>query len=351
MSTETIPYQLDKFSETSAVVGIGKTREEYLKLFSRACISPENDRPYSNPMSGFYDALNTSTSLILLNQRFKYSHLREQILLEELSNSSRKEFDYESIFEVEQPKSKHTKKIRSSSIGQTKYWHDRRCTSSCLTSHSTDISHVESNRIKQSRKAHKKPRRSVSVNRCSSTRIFKQDTSHEEPQPDPSFTESVYQYYQDVIEKSQQSEFNLQQYSIKESCNQRLKTTGIRRKLPLTKGQQLSLLEKYHIYDINDTKVRRSHSYSQTLTDRLKADFNCKPKFRLNDVHDYSKYAKFLQIPRSLSPGSSIRSADNKKQLTNNNIHKSFPTSNNKNPVTILHHQEPKQISTLPIQN
>ncbi|CAF3437881.1 unnamed protein product [Rotaria sp. Silwood1] len=216
MSTETIPHQLDKFSETSAVVGIGKTREEYLKLFSRACISPENDRPYTNPMSGFYDAINTSTSLILLNQRFKYSHLREQTLFEELSNSAGNEFDYES-------------------------------------------------------KSHMKPRRSVSVNCRSPSGIFRQDKCHQELQPDSSFAESVYQYYHDAVENSKQSEFNLQQCQIKESINQPLKSTGIRRKLPLTKGQQLSLLEKYHIYDIKDTKVRRSHSYSQTLSDRLKA--------------------------------------------------------------------------------
>ncbi|CAF5176485.1 unnamed protein product, partial [Rotaria sp. Silwood1] len=49
------------------------------------------------------------TSLILLNQRFKYSHLREQTLFEELSNSAGNEFDYESIIEVEQPQLKYTK--------------------------------------------------------------------------------------------------------------------------------------------------------------------------------------------------------------------------------------------------
>ncbi|CAF4606773.1 unnamed protein product [Rotaria sp. Silwood1] len=335
MSTETISHQLDKFSETSAVVGIGKTREEYLKLFSRACISPENDRPYTNPMSGFYDAINTSTSLILLNQRFKYSHLREQTLFEELSNSSGKEFDYESIIE-----------------GQTKYWHDRRCTSSCLMSHSTDTSHTEANLMTQPRKSHMKPRRSVSVNCRSPSGIFRQDKCHQELQPDSSFTESVYQYYHDAVENSKQSEFNLQQCQTKESINQPLKSTGIRRKLPLTKGQQLSLLEKYHIYDIKDTKVRRSHSYSQTLSDRLKADFNCKPQFRLNDMRDYSKYAKFLQVPRSLTPSSfCIQSNDNTKQLTNNNLQKPFTMNNNTISLPILRHQEPQQISTLPIHS
>ncbi|CAF4526016.1 unnamed protein product [Rotaria sp. Silwood2] len=370
MSTETRPYQWDKFSETSAVVGIGKTREEYLKLFSRACISPQNDRPYSSPMSGFYDTINTSTSLILLNQRFKCSHLREQTLLEELSNSSGKEFDYESIIEAEQPKPKNTKKIHSPNIsvdpnrhfesiiiqfcstffsfliliqGQTKYWHNRRCTSSCLMNHPTNISHTEPNLITQSRISHMKPRQSVSVNRRSPSGIFKQNKYHEEPQPDSSCTESVYQYYCDVVEDSKQSEFNLQQYPIKESFDQRLKSTGIRRKLPLTRGQQLSLLEKYHIYDIKDTKVRRSHSYSQTLNDRLKAG--------LNDIRDYGKYAKYIQVSRSLTPSSfAIRSTDNKNQSTNNDLHKSFTMNNNKIPLTILHHQEPKQIPTLPIQ-
>ncbi|CAF0974530.1 unnamed protein product [Rotaria magnacalcarata] len=112
MSSETISHQLDKFSVTSAVVGIGKTREEYLKLFSRACISPLNDRPYAIPMSGLYDTMNTSTSLILLNQRFKMSHLREQVLFEELSYQSRQEFDYESLIELEKPKPKPKPKPR-----------------------------------------------------------------------------------------------------------------------------------------------------------------------------------------------------------------------------------------------
>ncbi len=55
------------------------------------------------------------------------------------------------------------------------------------------------------------------------------------------------QYYRDLIEKSKQSELGLQQYPIKESLNKRLKSNGTPRKVPLTEGQQVYLLGKYHV--------------------------------------------------------------------------------------------------------
>ena len=40
MSTESISHECDdRFSDSSTVIGIDKTREEYLKLFSRQTIS------------------------------------------------------------------------------------------------------------------------------------------------------------------------------------------------------------------------------------------------------------------------------------------------------------------------
>lgn len=50
-----------------------------------------------------------------------------------------------------------------------------------------------------------------------------------------------------MIEKSKQSELTLQQNSVKEPSNQRAKSSGIRRKVPLTKGQQVYLLGKCHV--------------------------------------------------------------------------------------------------------
>jgi hypothetical protein len=92
------------------------------------------------------------------------------------------------------------------------------------------------------------PRRSVSVNIRSQSAIVRKDKYLDEPQ---SFTESFCQYYRDIVEKSKQSEFDLQHYPIKELSTQRIKSSKIRRKLPLTEGQQLYLLEKYHV---NKTK-------------------------------------------------------------------------------------------------
>lgn len=88
------------------------------------------------------------------------------------------------------------------------------------------------------------PKRSVSVDHRSQSVIIKKEKFCDEPQ---SFTESFCQYYRDAVEKTQQSEFNLQQHPIKESPNQRAKSSGIRRKLPLTEGQQLYLLGKCHV--------------------------------------------------------------------------------------------------------
>jgi hypothetical protein len=49
------------------------------------------------------------------------------------------------------------------------------------------------------------------------------------------------------LEKSKQSELDLQQRSVKESLNRPGKQNGIRRKSPLTKGQKIYLLGKYHV--------------------------------------------------------------------------------------------------------
>lgn len=74
--------------------------------------------------------------------------------------------------------------------------------------------------------------------------MVRKDKCHDEPQ---SFTESFCQYYRDMVEKSKSPGLGSQQYPIKESSNQRVKSSGIRRKIPLTKGQQLYLLGKYHV--------------------------------------------------------------------------------------------------------
>lgn len=93
-----------------------------------------------------------------------------------------------------------------------------------------------------------KSRRSVSISYRVPSAVFKEHKSHDESQTDSNFTESVCQYYQDIVEQSKQPESDLQLYPIKESLHQGLKSIGIRRKAPLTKGQQLSLLEKYHVH-------------------------------------------------------------------------------------------------------
>ncbi len=92
--------------------------------------------------------------------------------------------------------------------------------------------------------SHRSPRRSVSVNLRSQSAILRKDKYSDEPR---SFTESFCQYYRDIVEKSKQFEPSLQQYPIKESSNQRIKPSEIRRKVPLTTGQQVYLLGKYHV--------------------------------------------------------------------------------------------------------
>ncbi|CAF3895432.1 unnamed protein product [Rotaria magnacalcarata] len=324
MSSETISHQLDKFSVTSAVVGIGKTREEYLKLFSRACISPLNDRPYAIPMSGLYDTMNTSTSLILLNQRFKMSHLREQVLFEELSYQSRQEFDYESLIELEKPKPKPKPKPRK--LGQNKYWHDRRCTSSCLMSDVGDNYNGESNPRMLSRKSRRKSKRSSSINSHSESLVIRQEKVDEEFQAASIVTESLGQNYSSVVDKAKQIELDLQKYPTKQSFNERITSSGSRHKLPLTEDQQVVLSDKYQISIAN-------HSFVS-----------------LNDYQEYNRYAKFLPVPRSFAPTSvTMKPMDNQK--TNNTIHKTFTTSNNKTPLMAIHGHEPKHISTLPLQS
>jgi len=99
---------------------------------------------------------------------------------------------------------------------------------------------------------HMSPRRPLSVNHHSQSAIVRKDKYYNEPQ---SFTESFCQYYRDVVDKSKQSELGLEQHPIKDSSNQYLKSNRTRRKLPLTKYQQLYLLEKYHV---NKNKRRLS---------------------------------------------------------------------------------------------
>jgi hypothetical protein len=88
------------------------------------------------------------------------------------------------------------------------------------------------------------PRRSVTVTRRSQSAVVRKDKFRDKSQPDLSFSESLCQYYRDIADKS---ELNLQQCSVKESSNQRVKSSGIRRKLPLTQGQQMYLLGKYNV--------------------------------------------------------------------------------------------------------
>jgi hypothetical protein len=81
--------------------------------------------------------------------------------------------------------------------------------------------------------------------------LARKDKYQDEPR---SFTASFCQYYRDAIEKSDPTEFGLQQYPIKETSNQRVKSSGIRRKLPLTEGQQLYLIGKYHVNENTQIK-------------------------------------------------------------------------------------------------
>jgi hypothetical protein len=97
-------------------------------------------------------------------------------------------------------------------------------------------------------------RRSVSVNHRSQSAVIRKDKYRHEPQ---SFSESFCQYCRDIVEQSKESEIDLQQNPIKEVTNQRVKSSGVRRKVPLTQGQQLYLIDKYHVND----KKRDFHRY------------------------------------------------------------------------------------------
>lgn len=343
MSSDIIYPQFDDgFSDSSTVIGVDKTREEYLKLFSRASYSPLCDRPYSSPISGPYNAVNSTTSLILLNQRFKNSHLREQVLPEEIPTPIPQDFAYESFIVTDpphlkiKPKPKPIKKTHSTHIpvdpyrhfqSQTKYWHDQRCTCPSVIDNLTDISQPEPTMSRQSRTPHITPRRSKSD--------LSRKTKHR------SSTESFCQYYRDLLEKTPRNEFDLCEQPIEEVSRPATKSNENRQKSTLTKGQEIYLLGKHHIYDLKDTKVRRTNSYAQSLSNRYKTDYNCKPRFRLNDPQDYSKYSKYLNIARSLTPMSPKKSIDFKSVSTT----KSFTLTNPKPLLAVRIQAEPKKIN------
>ncbi|CAF4073720.1 unnamed protein product [Rotaria magnacalcarata] len=127
------------------------------------------------------------------------------------------------------------------------------------------------------------PRRSHSVSGTTDRLISETKT-------DPTFAESLLQFYRYVLEKSQRRKLGLQQYHNKEPSNRRLRQSGIYRNPSLTHGQKLYLLEKCHIYDVEDSKARHKNAYVQVLTRRFNSG--------LNDPRDYFKYAKFLKTTR-----------------------------------------------------
>ena len=88
---------------------------------------------------------------------------------------------------------------------------------------------------------------SLSNNRRSRSATGTRDRLAEECRTDPTFAESLYQYYRYVIEKSQRPKLGLQQYQIKEPPSRRLRQSGIYRNSSLTPGQKLYLLEKCHV--------------------------------------------------------------------------------------------------------
>ncbi|CAF1085588.1 unnamed protein product [Rotaria magnacalcarata] len=307
MSTDTIFRHLGRLNDSHTSIGPGKTREEYLKIFSRASYSTQNEWPYSSPFAGFYDISNTSTGLILVNQRYKYSHLRGKILPKETSRSPDDDYKtlYEAIVEAEQePKAKHSHKILLPRTPVDPYRHFD-------IDNSTEYSPAEINMTLRSRRPQTAgplrtqrnrplpiPRRSHSVSGTTDRLISETKT-------DPTFAESLLQFYRYVLEKSQRRKLGLQQYHNKEPSNRRLRQSGIYRNPSLTHGQKLYLLEKCHIYDVEDSKARHKNAYVQVLTRRFnsdlpayKLDLHCKPEFRLNDPRDYFKYAKFLKTTR-----------------------------------------------------
>ncbi|CAF3819109.1 unnamed protein product [Rotaria magnacalcarata] len=274
MSTDTIFRHLGRLNDSHTSIGPGKTREEYLKIFSRASYSTQNEWPYSSPFAGFYDISNTSTGLILVNQRYKYSHLRGKILPKETSRSPDDDYKtlYEAIVEAEQePKAKHSHKILlpRTPVDPYRHFDSRPQTAGPLRT--------------QRNRPLPIPRRSHSVSGTTDRLISETKT-------DPTFAESLLQFYRYVLEKSQRRKLGLQQYHNKEPSNRRLRQSGIYRNPSLTHGQKLYLLEKCHIYDVEDSKARHKNAYVQVLTRRFNSG--------LNDPRDYFKYAKFLKTTR-----------------------------------------------------
>ncbi|CAF3116000.1 unnamed protein product [Rotaria sp. Silwood2] len=98
----------------------------------------------------------------------------------------------------------------------------------------------------------------------------------------------------------------------------------------LTHGQKLYLLEKCHIYDMEDTKTRHTNACVQVLTRRFNADSLCKPEFRLNDPRDYFNYAKFLKTPRPTARSLNTGYFTNKKPH-----HPRIPSNHKKQQIDI----------------
>ncbi|CAF1444146.1 unnamed protein product [Rotaria sordida] len=261
---------------------------------------------------------------------------------------------------------------------------------------------LRSRRPQTARPSHTKRNRSLSIHRRSQSATGTYDKLVNECQTDPTFAESLWQYYRYVVEKSQRPKLGLQQFHIKEPSNRRWRQSGIYRNPALTHGQKLYLLEKCHIYDMKDTKTRHTNAYVDVLTRRFNADLPaykldllCKPEYRLNDPRDYFNYSKFLKTARptvrslntgyftSKKPHHPRIPSDHKKQqidihsnnysnkndlairssssLTNKKLPKdntsntsrrisatSFST-NNENTVTIHFRHEPKQIPKIPV--
>ncbi|CAF3339713.1 unnamed protein product [Rotaria sp. Silwood1] len=307
------------------------------------------------------------------------SHLRGKILPKETTRPSEEDYKtfYEAILESEQePKSKHSHKLLLPRIPVDPY------------------RHFES-RPQTARPFHKKRNLSSSPHRRSQSASGTYDKLIDECQTDPTFAESLWQYYHYVVEKSQRPKLGLQQFHIKEPSNKRWRQSGIYRNPALTHGQKLYLLEKCHIYDMGDTKARHTNAYVQVLTRRFNADLLCKPEFRLNDPRDYFTYAKFLKTPRptarSLNTGyftskkpnhPRIPSNHKKQQIdihsnnyldkkdfairsssssTNKKLSKDYSSNssrrisatsfstNNENTVTVRLRHEPKQIPKIPV--
>ncbi|CAF1262974.1 unnamed protein product [Rotaria sordida] len=110
----TYNYVNKKFQRTKQQKNFNKNSSYSYSLCIKTSYSTKNEWPYSSPFAGFYDVSNTSTGLILLNQRYKYSHLRGKILPKETTRPSEENYKtfYETLLESEQePKSKHSHKL------------------------------------------------------------------------------------------------------------------------------------------------------------------------------------------------------------------------------------------------